>query len=921
LKSIDPTLKPEEIRQIVRTSADDIGAYGHDGIFGFGVINASASATMPKPLAPVITYPTNGGVVSGESLAVKGSANGQDFGSYKLEYGEGRYPGNWIELANSTNQVSNGVLGTIDLSALDDGEYGLKLTAYDLAHNEYTFNIYDVSVDNFEAKVSFPTALVSKGTIEVYGTAESNLSFSHYSLEWGEGSNPSSWSTQGITLVNNGNQETVLGKLGEWETSSLNPVSTYSLKIIVSSTVGTSVEQIQEVTIDDELVPSWPKMMIRPMDGHDDVAPVIDDLDGDGQNEIIIYEGHRNLQVYRRDGTIFPGFPVEVVDEGDVFGVGWSVIVDDLDGDGDKEISGTAGFKVFVLEHDGSYRPGFPKMVFNNAGSYAKDRGPVVADLNRDGVKELVGILVNGGSTGQLYALNLNGVMMSGYPVNLTFAHPPSYPYYSMVSVADMNGDDEVEIAFGYGRDMHLYDKRGQLLPGWPHTTALSNAIDHGIAGRENLFTYGQAFADINGDGVLELFALGDWSCLGCDVELYGFNFDGSAVSGFPYLAGAPSNTTTTFNTPTVADVDSDGKDEVFVGLDGVSGYDDQGQFFTNTLVHYSLNWSPAYAPSLVDINGDDVVEGLSVNGSVLYFVDMNIGFPWQRQFPNDNRWFASPGMLADMDGNGKLELALYRTPVFMLDEFASLYVWEMPFSYGSVFNRWSQMGHDASRTGNERLGVSLGSHPSPTPTMIPTPTIALDTQPPTVPLNLVSTQVTDSQVDISWDESTDDRGGVSYEVYRDGEIISTIAQTTYGDGTVTQNTTYEYYVVAVDDAGNASGPSNTISVTTTALPAQQTLLKGTVTSGNDGSLIAGVDISVKVSSVKGKKAQVGTATTNSSGEYAISLDSGVYDLSASATGYKSQSSSGVTILGGEEKIVDFILEIESTKGGGHGKN
>ena len=92
------------------------------------------------------------------------------------------------------------------------------------------------------------------------------------------------------------------------------------------------------------------------------------------------------------------------------------------------------------------------------------------------------------------------------------------------------------------------------------------------------------------------------------------------------------------------------------------------------------------------------------------------------------------------------------------------------------------------------------------------------DTTPPTAPANLTATAVSPSQVNLSWNASTDNVGVAGYTVYRDGSPIASTSganTTSYSDTSVAAATTYTYTVDAIDGAGNHSPPSGPVSVTT----------------------------------------------------------------------------------------------------------
>jgi len=110
------------------------------------------------------------------------------------------------------------------------------------------------------------------------------------------------------------------------------------------------------------------------------------------------------------------------------------------------------------------------------------------------------------------------------------------------------------------------------------------------------------------------------------------------------------------------------------------------------------------------------------------------------------------------------------------------------------------------------------------------------DSTPPSVPTNLQGMAASTSQIDLSWNASTDNVGVTGYEIRRDGMLIDTVAGTTYSNTGLAASTTYSYTVAARDAAGNSSAQSSAISVTTqtspdTSPPSVPTGLQGTAAS------------------------------------------------------------------------------------------
>ncbi|MGG1550507.1 hypothetical protein [Paenibacillus ferrarius] len=96
-------------------------------------------------------------------------------------------------------------------------------------------------------------------------------------------------------------------------------------------------------------------------------------------------------------------------------------------------------------------------------------------------------------------------------------------------------------------------------------------------------------------------------------------------------------------------------------------------------------------------------------------------------------------------------------------------------------------------------------------------PLIGTDVNAPTVPTNVAAVSPFSTQVNVSWDKSTDTVGVAGYKVYRNGTEIASLNGnvTKYTDLAVAANTTYNYAIKAFDPSGNVSAASSTASVTT----------------------------------------------------------------------------------------------------------
>ncbi|HEY8507282.1 MAG TPA: malectin domain-containing carbohydrate-binding protein [Steroidobacteraceae bacterium] len=76
------------------------------------------------------------------------------------------------------------------------------------------------------------------------------------------------------------------------------------------------------------------------------------------------------------------------------------------------------------------------------------------------------------------------------------------------------------------------------------------------------------------------------------------------------------------------------------------------------------------------------------------------------------------------------------------------------------------------------------------------------DTTPPSVPTGLTATPVSTTQINLSWNVSSDTGTGVAgYRIYRDGVLIGTSSTNSFSDTGLTPATQYSYRVSAIDGA------------------------------------------------------------------------------------------------------------------------
>ncbi|HZU25226.1 MAG TPA: CAP domain-containing protein [Bryobacteraceae bacterium] len=102
---------------------------------------------------------------------------------------------------------------------------------------------------------------------------------------------------------------------------------------------------------------------------------------------------------------------------------------------------------------------------------------------------------------------------------------------------------------------------------------------------------------------------------------------------------------------------------------------------------------------------------------------------------------------------------------------------------------------------------------------VVVTVTAAYDTQPPTTPVLISAQAMSAVDVDLTWSASSDNMGVAGYQILRNGAAIGTVGASVllWSDTSVSGGASYNYTVRAFDGAGNFSGMSNSIVVSTPA--------------------------------------------------------------------------------------------------------
>ncbi len=137
-----------------------------------------------------------------------------------------------------------------------------------------------------------------------------------------------------------------------------------------------------------------------------------------------------------------------------------------------------------------------------------------------------------------------------------------------------------------------------------------------------------------------------------------------------------------------------------------------------------------------------------------------------------------------------------------------------------------------SATTGTTRMRVSMKYNGIPTPCEtfsygeVEDYTVDIqdggDMTAPTTPTNLSSSNITQTSVQLSWTASTDNVGVTGYDIYKNGSLLTNTSGTSYIVNSLTASTSYSFYIKAKDAAGNVSGASNTVNITTADTPDTQ---------------------------------------------------------------------------------------------------
>jgi hypothetical protein len=325
------------------------------------------------------------------------------------------------------------------------------------------------------------------------------------------------------------------------------------LEIIASERSGQP--QILVYRGDGTPLPGWPRQMQSSWNW---AAPTVGDIDGDGDNEVVVNDVGGRLFVWHHDGVEFvdgdanPATDGVFIDRPDNWTLS-SPAIADLDGDGAGEmIFGTrvsSGNGLQAYRHDGSQAAGFPY----STGTEAILCSPAVADLDGDGSLEIVFFTLGR----KLHVVRSDGSVYPGFPV--TYPGITDDTASPSPAVGNFDDDQDLEIVWPvnlgtFRMDLVVVDTdvaggtSGDIMTGWP-VQLPANSEGSPVVG------------DLDGDGMADIV-----QPIGSDETdtpdlIAAYNRHGEPLAGFPIALDGICR-----STPTICDFDRDGDVDLVYG-------------------------------------------------------------------------------------------------------------------------------------------------------------------------------------------------------------------------------------------------------------------------------------------------------------------------------------------------------------------
>ncbi len=678
--SVHPNFTNEQVRQVIRMSADDILAPGWDKESGFGRINAIKALNIQDICTAQIQSITPVDGSNNTKFQINYSVTGQNFSSYKIsKKGEG--DSSWVDIYSSHAPILNGKT-TLPLSASFIGTL-IRVQGVG-SNNQKCEDINMIRHPSVRFTYPLDKGYITNDTVDIRGKITGD-NFSEYQL-----------------MVDNNivldHQKTPVndGIIGQVNAAQLDPSVAHTLTLNVKTKQGTVITQKINVKVIPNNVHGWPMQLSSEFYGllyphFAVISPIVSDIDLDGKKDVVT-AGLNNWPPYgttvaiNADGTLRSGWPAPlqgtIVSVGNVTGDAKleTVVVSIPDWNLPIHLA-----SLYVLDQQGHVLPGWPK----DLGTSPFFSSLMVTDLDKSGLSKIIVGKIRSPSQGteEIDVFNGDGTMAQGWPkvlttltgsVNLVLAvgdilgdgnkeiisadknspydPPPQeiiriFDAYgnqlntitfegnlqTQIVLGDIDHDGHKEIIFGAHTSpgvakIYVLRPDGSSLPGFP--VQLPNNLK---------YPSGIALGDFDGNGMLGIvIQTRDISSNSSRNALIVFDHNGQIRSGWPFIW--PTQPKAYGGTRlAVGDINGDGRTDILALQDytnsvGLYAWDDHGTVLSGFPLSLGSQYAP-WGPSLTDLNNDRKIDILlsDANGEIWAYSPFKANFdPRKIYWPQD---------------------------------------------------------------------------------------------------------------------------------------------------------------------------------------------------------------------------------------------------------------------------------------------
>ena len=325
-------------------------------------------------------------------------------------------------------------------------------------------------------------------------------------------------------------------------------------------------------------------------------SPAAGDITGDSDPEVVVAGTNGSVYAFTLEGAAsfsLPGFPVHLAGR-----IGASPVLADVDGDGVLDILignrvQHTGSQLYALTGSGRPVSGFPVEVDDEIAA-------AVAVLH--GVSgQAVGIYA-GTIAGSLYAFNSQGGQIFRRDLGAPILCAPA------AGRLGLPGENESFRICAFTADGNIwsFDSLGALQPGWPVRTGGSCLA-------------GGAIGDVDGDGLNELIVPVDFPDTTAPGRhrLYVLDYNGASPAGFPLSLQAAQTFSERryLSAPSLADLDGDGKQDIIVATRGRLAVAFSGAEAAPPVARFILGSNSLACPVPADLDGDGRLDLLCADG------------------------------------------------------------------------------------------------------------------------------------------------------------------------------------------------------------------------------------------------------------------------------------------------------------------